>query len=96
MRRALARRAVVVRFALDAFSSGARTEEREVAKKPKRLLSREQVLDRVPLSYPTILKRIGDEENPFPKPRMIGSRPFWVEDEIDQYITNLPARGDAA
>jgi predicted DNA-binding transcriptional regulator AlpA len=66
--------------------------ESEVAKKPKRLLSREQILDRVPLSYPTILKRIDDEENPFPAPRMIGSRPFWVEDEIDDYITNLPPR----
>jgi predicted DNA-binding transcriptional regulator AlpA len=67
--------------------------------KPKRLLSREQVLDRVPLSYPSILKRIGDPELPFPAPRMIGSRPFWAEEEVDAYISNLPARpprGDAA
>jgi predicted DNA-binding transcriptional regulator AlpA len=59
-------------------------------KKPKRLLSREELLDRVPLSYPTILKLIDADE--FPAPVMIGSRPFWVEDEVDAYIANLPRR----
>jgi predicted DNA-binding transcriptional regulator AlpA len=64
-----------------------------MAKKPKRLLSREQILDRVPVSYPTVLKlvRAGD----FPAPRMVGSRPMWVEDEVDEFIANLPARGAA-
>jgi len=58
--------------------------------KPKKLLSREQILDRVPLSYPTILKRIAAGE--FPAPVMIGNRPFWHEHEVDEYMANLPRR----
>jgi predicted DNA-binding transcriptional regulator AlpA len=93
MRRALARRVVVVRFALDAFSSGARPEESEVAKKSKRFLSRKQLLqDKIDLSYPTIIKKMDDPVNPFPAPIMVGSRPFWDEEEVDKYMANNPRR----
>jgi predicted DNA-binding transcriptional regulator AlpA len=63
-----------------------------MVKKPKRLLSRDQLLDRVPVSYPTVLKLIAG--GTFPKPRTVegGSRPFWVEDEVDDWITKLSVR----
>jgi predicted DNA-binding transcriptional regulator AlpA len=60
--------------------------------KTKRWLSRERLLDKVPLSYPTIIKLMADEERPFPAPRMVGSRPLWDDDEVDTYIASLPAR----
>jgi predicted DNA-binding transcriptional regulator AlpA len=61
-------------------------------KKPKRLLSRQQLLDKVPLSYPTILKLI--EEGKLPRPRTFGSgtRPLWVEDEVDEKIDAMNRR----
>jgi predicted DNA-binding transcriptional regulator AlpA len=87
-------------LALEPFSSGAQSEESEVAKKSKKFLSRRQLLlDKIELSYPTILKLMRDPVNPFPAPIMIGSRPFWDEDEVDKYMANKPRRpprGDAA
>jgi predicted DNA-binding transcriptional regulator AlpA len=55
-------------------------------------LSREQILERVPYTYPTILKLI--KAGQFPAPRKVGdsNRPTWVEAEIDEFITNLPHR----
>jgi len=64
-----------------------------VAKKLKRFLSRKQLLhDKIDLSYPTIIKLMSERVNPFPAPVMIGSRPFWDEDEVDKYMANQPRR----
>ena len=60
--------------------------------KTKRWLSRKQLLEEIDLSYPTIIKPMDEPVNPFPAPVMIGSRPFWDEDEVDQYMANNPRR----
>jgi len=57
---------------------------------PVRLLSARQVLDRVPLSYPTIWKMM--REGKFPRARKISNRSFWIESEIDAYINGLLLR----
>lgn len=58
------------------------------SKKPIQLLTRLEVIDRVKLTYPTILNwmRVGK----FPRSRAVGGRVAWVESEIDDWITNLP------
>ena len=64
-----------------------------MARKSKKFLSREQLLaDKIDLSYPTIIKLMDDPVNPFPAPIMVGSRPFWDEDEVDKYMANNPRR----
>jgi predicted DNA-binding transcriptional regulator AlpA len=35
-----------------------------------------------------------DPEFPFPQPIRIGRNTFWVEEEIDQYLTALTAKRD--
>jgi prophage regulatory protein len=42
------------------------------------------VLDRVPVSRPTIYRLIKKQE--FPKPLSVGSSSFWVEAEIEQWM----------
>jgi predicted DNA-binding transcriptional regulator AlpA len=52
--------------------------------KPKRLITKEEVLFRVPCGYRRIvnLMRNGD----FPLSREVGRRVVWIEDEIDAWI----------
>ncbi len=62
-----------------------------------RLIDKEELLARVPLSYPNIWERM--KKGTFPRSRMIGDRTFWLESEIEEYIASLPVRplkGDAA
>jgi predicted DNA-binding transcriptional regulator AlpA len=58
--------------------------------KQARLITKQQVLDRVPLTYPAIwgMMRTGR----FPRSRAVGSRSMWVEAEVDAWIANLPNR----
>lgn len=56
----------------------------------KRLISRRQTCDRVHLTYPTIWK--GVKAGTFPRPRAVGGKTMFVEDEIDQWIEALPFR----
>lgn len=52
---------------------------------PRRFLSIKEVLQRVPLSKPTIYRKIG--QNEFPKPVPFGKRVSrWIESEIDDWI----------
>jgi prophage regulatory protein len=66
-------------------------------KKPARLLSRREVMDRVNLSYPSIWKMMRDGD--FPRGRAIGNlKIVWVESELTEWIENLPVKvlkGDA-
>ena len=55
-----------------------------------RLIDKHELLDKVPLSYPSIWQRMQDGR--FPRSRSIDGRSFWVEAEIDEYIANLPIR----
>jgi predicted DNA-binding transcriptional regulator AlpA len=61
-----------------------------------RLLSKRAVLDRVGLSFPSVwmLMRTGH----FPRSRVVGAKSFWIEAEVDAWISALPMRrykGDA-
>lgn len=54
-------------------------------KEPRRFLSIQEVLERVPLSKPTIYRKVG--RNEFPKPVEFGKRVSrWIESEIDDWI----------
>jgi predicted DNA-binding transcriptional regulator AlpA len=59
----------------------------------RRVLTKRQVLDRVPLSYPTIWKLM--REGKFPRSRSLGTdsqKVVWFEHEIDRWLTALPER----
>jgi predicted DNA-binding transcriptional regulator AlpA len=70
----------------------------KVRAKPRlRLLSRREMLERVPLSYPTVWKKMIDGD--FPRSREIGGKCAWLESEIDDWISNRPLvrlKGDVA
>ena len=55
-----------------------------------RLLSKREVLDRIPLSYPSIwaLMRAGK----FPRSRKAGNRVVWIEAEINDWILGRPVQ----
>jgi len=55
-----------------------------------RLLSRQDVMDRVCVSYPTIWQWMRDGK--FPRGREIGGKIAWVESEIDKWIADLPVK----
>jgi predicted DNA-binding transcriptional regulator AlpA len=57
--------------------------------KTVRLLKLETVLDRIPISRPT-LDRL-EARGEFPARRHVGRRVFWNANEIDSYLNNLPA-----
>ena len=52
-----------------------------------RLISRKQLLEIVPLSYPAIWKRM--KEGTFPRSRAIGTKPVWFLDEVVAWINAL-------
>lgn len=58
----------------------------------RRLLSRRQMLERVPLSYPSIWKRI--IAGTFPRGKNLdggnGRKIGWYEDEIEAWMNSLP------
>ena len=53
-----------------------------------RLIAKMDMLVKVPLPYPSILKLI--QEGKFPKPRYIGHRVFWKLSEVNTFIDSLP------
>jgi prophage regulatory protein len=60
-------------------------------KKPVKLVSRREVMDRVGFSYPCIWKMMRD--GTFPRGRAVGNLKIcWVESEIDDWITNTPVK----
>jgi predicted DNA-binding transcriptional regulator AlpA len=65
-------------------------------KKTRKLLSRKEVLERVPVSYPTLWKYM--QVGKFPRSHEFGGKAFWFEAEIDKWMTTLPVvrlKGDA-
>jgi prophage regulatory protein len=61
-----------------------------------RLISRRELLDRIPLSYPSLWKMM--REGTFPRSRSLGGKVAWIEAEVDAWIANLgvvPLKGDA-
>ena len=68
-----------------------------MGKKPDRLVHKREVLDRVPVSYPTIwsMMRAGT----FPRSRRVGGKVCWLELELDAWISSRPVqplKGDEA
>jgi predicted DNA-binding transcriptional regulator AlpA len=57
---------------------------------PSRLISKRELLQRVPLSFPTIWKLMRQDK--FPRARVIGGKSFWFEHEIDAFLDTLPMR----
>jgi predicted DNA-binding transcriptional regulator AlpA len=66
-------------------AAGRRDELRSEAR--VRLMSRRELLDRVPVSYATIWKLMRSGE--FPRSRRIGGKVVWVESEVEAWIDNL-------
>lgn len=58
--------------------------------RPRRLISKRQLLERFPLSFPTIWKMMC--QGRFPRARIIGGKSVWFEDEIDAFLDTLPPR----
>ncbi len=85
--------------AADAFIE--ELEQHEQDKKPvppgvPRLLSKAQVLQRVPFTYPTLWSWM--RKGLFPRARQVGGKTCWLESEINAWITAQPLRrfkGDA-
>ena len=57
---------------------------------PSRLISKRELLQRVPLSFPTIWKLMRQDK--FPRARVIGGKSFWFEQGIDTFLGTLPLR----
>jgi predicted DNA-binding transcriptional regulator AlpA len=55
-----------------------------------KLLSKQEVCERVHRSYPSIWEAIC--KGLFPRAREQGERPYWFEHEIDAYLEALPLR----
>ena len=55
-----------------------------------RLVSKPEVLDRIGVTYPTIWKWM--RGGSFPRSRAVGGKAFWIEAEIEKWITDLPVR----
>jgi predicted DNA-binding transcriptional regulator AlpA len=65
-------------------------EAQEPPAVPERLLTRAEVLERVPVSFPTIWAWM--REGKFPPARHLGVKTFWLESEVDAWIRGLPLR----
>jgi predicted DNA-binding transcriptional regulator AlpA len=52
------------------------------------LLSRKQLLERIPLSYPTVWKLM--QRGEFPRSRSVGGKIMWLEREVAEWAEALP------
>lgn len=59
----------------------------------KRLITFNQVVDRVPYTKVHIYRLV--EQDRFPRPRKLGAKTVWFEDEIDDYMNSLPITGES-
>jgi predicted DNA-binding transcriptional regulator AlpA len=65
-------------------------EAQEPAAPAEKLLTRQQVLERIPVSFPTIWSWM--REGKFPPARHMGVKTFWLESEVAAWIRGLPFR----
>ena len=63
-------------------------EEERARRKPVKFLTRNEVLERIPVTYVTLWKWMQD--NKFPRAREVGGKSLWVEGEIDAFIKDSP------
>ena len=64
--------------------------DEEPPDKPLVFLSKQQVLDRIPITGPTLWN--WSRTGKFPRPRHIGSRTVWIADEVDEWMRTRPLR----
>jgi predicted DNA-binding transcriptional regulator AlpA len=62
----------------------------DVGPPPVRVISKNALLKRVPLSFPTIWKMM--QQNRFPRARVIAGKSVWIESEINDFLATLPLR----
>ena len=74
--------------AADAFTE--ELEQYEQDKQVPRLLSKAQVLQRVPFTYPTLWAWM--RKGSFPRARQVGGKTCWLESEINAWIAAQPLR----
>jgi len=67
--------------------AAARASEQTRPKNIARLLTRREVLDKIPVTYVTLVKWM--EAGTFPHPRQAGGRAMWLEAEVDTWIASL-------
>jgi predicted DNA-binding transcriptional regulator AlpA len=65
-------------------------DEEPPAKPQLVFLSKQQVLDRIPITGPTLWN--WSRAGKFPAPRYIGSRTVWIEAEVDAWMQSRPKR----
>jgi predicted DNA-binding transcriptional regulator AlpA len=58
--------------------------------KPPKLLSKKEVMERVPVSYTTLWDWM--QKGLFPRSRELGDKACWLSSEIDDWIVNRPIR----
>ena len=64
---------------------------------PTRLLSKNEVVEIVGATYPTIWSWM--RAGAFPRSRVVGGRSMWLSDEVNEWLAGLPVRrlkGDSA
>jgi len=83
--KALNRKAQV---AADAFAE--ELEKHEQDKQVPRLLSKAQMLQRIPFTYPTLWAWM--RKGIFPRARQVGGKTCWLESEINAWIAAQPLR----
>ena len=60
----------------------------------KRLISVEQMAEKIGCSHPTVWRRVQD--GTLPRPIKIGHLTRWVEEEVDERFTAMAEGGEAA
>ena len=58
--------------------------------RPKRFLSKLQVLDKTGRSYPSIWAWM--QAGTFPRAREVNNEPVWLESEVDDWMDSRPIR----
>lgn len=57
---------------------------------PLRMISKAEVLRRVPVTFPTIWNMMRAEPPKFPRSRTLGGKSAWLEDDIENWIASQP------
>jgi predicted DNA-binding transcriptional regulator AlpA len=72
------------------YALESQTSAQQAVSPPIRLISKRELLKRVPLSFPTIWKLI--QQNRFPRAHVLGGKTVWIESEISNFLSDLPIR----
>jgi predicted DNA-binding transcriptional regulator AlpA len=64
--------------------------DKRETEKQRKLIGKSTVLERVPVTYPTIWSLM--KKGLFPRSRILGGKICWLESEIDQWMEELPKR----